>query len=178
MKKHITALLVFIWFTASLVMAADESVISEESALLNEMKLIGRADLSVLWWDVYNAELYNRDGIYQGLVSSLVLKLNYQQNISRQDLIEATEKEFKRQKPVLTDEQRGAAIKAFENYWPDIAKGDSLTFFLRDGGGVFYHNGKTIGEVDSEVIARAFLNIWLSEESSYPELSVQLRGVE
>lgn len=177
--KKIMGVLLFLLFTAAASAThVDSFTMNGDSAAPNKMKLIGQAELSVLWWSVYNAQLYNHSGVFQGLVAPLMLKINYQRDISQQDLIEATEKELKRQKLRLSDEKIKLAVQSFENFWPDITKGDSLTFVLLDDGGLFFHNGKAIGKVTSGKTAHAFLNIWLSDESSYPDLAAQLRGLE
>ena len=57
-------------------------------------KRIGEAELSILWFDVYNAELLSADGRYAGTKNPLILKLNYRRNISQQDLLEETQKQM------------------------------------------------------------------------------------
>ncbi len=145
---------------------------------VKDLKPVGQSTLKVLFWDVYEATLYSRDGVYTSLTPPLTLKLTYLRDISREDLIAATDKELQRQKPGLSDTVRNRAIEHFSSFWPDVSKGDSLIFTLQDHGGFFYYRDRQIGQVQSSDAAKAFLNIWLSDQSSYPNLSAKLRGVQ
>ena len=61
--------------------------------------------------------------------------------------------------------------------WPEISKGDQLGFWIDElGHGNFFYNQTWIGAVSEPEFSNAFIKIWLSEKSSYPELAKKLRG--
>ena len=135
---------------------------------------IGEADLSVLWFDVYNAELLSPDGRYSGINSPLVLKLNYRRNISKLDLLEETQKQIEKFAPT---DQTDLWLTKLSQIWPDIRKGDQLAFWIdQNNTGHFFYNERFIGSFKDPAFSDAFIQIWLSDNSSYPNLAKQLRG--
>ena len=58
-----------------------------------------------------------------------------------------------------------------------MKKGDQLAFYIdAQGGGHFFFNQKWIGVINEPDFSQAFINIWLSDQSSYPRLAKRLRG--
>ena len=137
-------------------------------------KRIGEAELSILWFDVYNAELLSADGRYAGTKTPLILKLNYRRNISQQDLLEETQKQMT--KFAVTD-QTDQWLTMLSQIWPDIRKGDQLAFWIdQKSTGHFFYNERWIGSLPDPAFSDAFIQIWLSDKSSYPNLAKKLRG--
>ncbi|WP_372741043.1 chalcone isomerase family protein [Neptunomonas sp.] len=137
-------------------------------------KRIGEAELSILWFDIYNAELLSPDGRYSGVSSPLVLKLNYHRNVSQADMLEETQKQIK--KFARTDQADGWLTK-LSQVWPDIYKGDQLAFWIdHENTGHFFHNEDWVGSLQDPAFSTAFIQIWLSDNSSYPDLAKKLRG--
>jgi hypothetical protein len=63
--------------------------------------------------------------------------------------------------------------------FPDIQKGDRLIgLYDPQMPSQFFLNGKLIGVIDDAVLSRHFFDIWLSEETSKPQLRLQLLGME
>ena len=63
--------------------------------------------------------------------------------------------------------------------FPDIQKGDRLIgLYHPQMPSQFFLNGKLIGEIDDADLSRHFFDIWLSEETSKPQLRLQLLGME
>lgn len=143
-----------------------------------DLKLVGESRLSVLWWDIYEAALYNPEGRYQGLQPPLLLKLSYLRDIDKDDLIDASRDELQRLQAEngLDDRAIEKGLSDLRTIWPDIQEGDSLSFYLQQGGSRFYFNDELIGQISNDRFAQAFIAIWLSDNSAYPQLSQQLRG--
>jgi len=63
--------------------------------------------------------------------------------------------------------------------FPDIQKGDRLIgLYDPQMPSQFFLNGKLIGVIDDADLSRHFFDIWLSEETSKPQLRLQLLGME
>ena len=61
--------------------------------------------------------------------------------------------------------------------FPDVHKGDTLTgVYTRKGTTIFYKNGKKLETINDPEFGRAFFGIWLSENTSEPDLRKQLLG--
>ncbi|WP_428033801.1 chalcone isomerase family protein [Amphritea sp.] len=147
--------------------------------LPENMKLIGQAELKVLWFSVYNAQLESPDGEFTFTTtnksSPLLLTLDYQRDISQQRLLDETQEQWQRAGVEPNDQQRWLALLA--GLWPDIHSQDSLSFYQDgDGYGHFYYNRRFLGTIKDKHFSRAFLNIWLAENSAFPRFSQQLTG--
>lgn len=147
--------------------------------LPENMKLIGQAELKVLWFSVYNAQLESPDGVFTfdstNKSAPLLLTLDYQRDISQQRLLDETQEQWQRAGVDPNDQQRWLASLA--DLWPDIRSQDSLSFYQdADGYGHFYYNRRYLGTIKDERFSRAFLNIWLAENSAFPRFSQQLTG--
>ena len=61
--------------------------------------------------------------------------------------------------------------------WPDVKENDVLALVL-DGGNksTFLLNGEPLGSIDEPAFGQRFLDIWLSPETSRPELRLALIG--
>ena len=139
---------------------------------------VGEAELKVLWFHIYSAQLFTPSGKYSNIESKnegpLLLELTYQRNISKADLIEETEEQIK---TFTESEKIPSWIERLNQIWPEISKGDQLGFWIDElGHGNFFYNQTWIGAVSEPEFSNAFIKIWLSEKSSYPELAKKLRG--
>ncbi|MDF5078607.1 hypothetical protein P3605_25355, partial [Vibrio parahaemolyticus] len=81
-----------------------------------------------------------------------------------------------------TDSYRKDWISELDRMFPDIQKGDELTY-LTDGksGQLFYKQVgdvqvKNVGIIEDERMNDAFLAIWLSPNTEFPKLRKQLIG--
>ncbi|WP_299203866.1 chalcone isomerase family protein [uncultured Amphritea sp.] len=154
--------------------------------LPENMKVIGQAELKVLWFSVYNARLESDDGMFDATFNSslssasdsikpLLLTLNYQRDISQQRLLDETQEQWQRAQVNADDQKRWLASLA--DLWPDIRNQDSLSFYQdADGHGHFYCNGVYLGAIKDKHFSRAFLNIWLADNSAFPRFTQQLTG--
>lgn len=140
----------------------------------DELKSVGTAELKVLWFDIYQAELKTFDGDFSDINQPLALILNYQRRISAEDLIEETKKQLGRFAS-LSETDRW--VSALELMWTDVNDGDQLAFYVDENtAGHFFYNRGWIGEIVDPNFCQAFINIWLSESSRYPQLAKKLRG--
>ena len=139
----------------------------------DRLQSVGHAELRVFFMKVYRAELYSVTGRYEKLQGPLMLRLTYRRDISSTRLVKETRKQI----GDLPDEQLDRWMTHLANMWPNLAEGDELTFYMDpEDRGHFHHNGQYIGSVEDPVFAKAFLNIWLADDSAYPKLTRKLRG--
>lgn len=137
-------------------------------------KTVGSAHLKVFWFDIYTAELQSPSGEFVSYDKPLMLSLNYRRNISKKSLLKETRKQIK---PFAEPAKLASWMQKLDALWPDIAKGDQLRFWIdTQGKGHFFHNQNWIGSLEEPAFSRAFIQIWLSPDSSYPKLARKLRG--
>ncbi|EGA70080.1 hypothetical protein VISI1226_18201 [Vibrio sinaloensis DSM 21326] len=147
---------------------------------------VGQAQLSVFIFDVYQSNLKTPTGDYlqQDDVTPhpLALSIDYQRDISQRQLIDATEEQW--QKLGYGDAERKHWIRQLDQIFPDIEEGQNLTYVTDGQYGQFYYTTASqtapsmIGTVNDEALNDAFLSIWLSPKTQYPELRSQLIGNE
>jgi Chalcone isomerase-like len=78
----------------------------------------------------------------------------------------------------LNPVQSAQWLGQMENLFPNIAKGDRLVGIHQPGAGaVFTFNGKPLGEVKDAEFARLFFGIWLSPQTSAPQMRRELLGL-
>jgi hypothetical protein len=149
-----------------------------------QWQTVGEAQLTWFIFDIYKSRLKTPDGQYQvsGDVSPhpFALEINYQRDISKEQLLDVTDEQW--QKLGFTQAYRQQWISELNTMFPDIKKGDELTY-LTDGknGQLIYRQGgskpyQTIGYVKDERLNDAFLSIWLSPQTEFPKLRKQLIG--
>ncbi len=143
--------------------------------LPDNLQLVGQAELKVLWFSIYKARLESPEGRYEPGINPLMLTLEYQRDISKQQLLEETESQW--QQAGINKKDQKEWLRLLNDIWPDISKHDSLSFYQdKEGFGHFYFNKAYIGSINDGGFSQAFLNIWLSENSDFPQLTKQLTG--
>ncbi|WP_297188118.1 chalcone isomerase family protein [uncultured Porticoccus sp.] len=162
-------------FSASLLLMLLSLFVASVQAVPvpDRLHSVGHAELRVFFMKIYRAELYSASGRYEKLQGPLMLRLTYRRDISNTRLVSETRKQI----GDLPDEQLDRWMTRLANMWPNLAEGDELTFYMDpEGRGHFHHNGQYIGSLEDPVFAKAFLNIWLADDSAYPKLTRKLRG--
>ncbi|WP_180957152.1 chalcone isomerase family protein [Shewanella sp. 11B5] len=149
----------------------DKSGISE-AALIQ----VGKADMSLLWLDIYSAKLFSIDGKYQANRFPMTLDIQYHRDIDAIDLVDATIEQW--QHLGFTEANIALYRQQLVNAWPDVKEGDRLTFRVNNPeDAAFLLNDTPYYQVSNAQFPEAFLDIWLSEKTSRPELRNQLIGV-
>ncbi|TQV89737.1 chalcone isomerase family protein [Aliikangiella coralliicola] len=144
------------------------------------LKLVGKANLTIWFWDIYDAELYSSSGQYQSnsgpvFNSPLLIKISYNREISRDDLIEETASQWERFN--IDDDKKLRWLKSLGDIWPDVDDGDKIMFHIDNQGHChFFYNEKFIGSVNNKEFSFHFANIWLKENGPYPKMTKRLTG--
>ncbi len=167
-KLNVVALLLL-----SLTYAAP--VLAEAERLSTDSNRVGKARLTYLFWDVYDAVLYAPNGKWAE-DKPFALKLTYLRDLDGRDIAERSAKEMRKQG--LKDEDKLAEWQStMTAIFPDVSDGDVLTGEVNEDRHTrFFFNGEVVGNVDDPAFTRAFFGIWLSENTSEPEMREQLLG--
>jgi hypothetical protein len=138
-------------------------------------QLVGEAQLKVLFWPVYDSRLYSADGSYREGQLPLRLQIHYLRDVAASDLVENTQTEWERLPDVPPDSEQW--LQRLSKMWPDVRVDDVLELQVdAQGRSTFLVNGQTLGGIEDPDFGRHFLNIWLSPDTSRPELRLALIG--
>jgi len=144
---------------------------------------VGQAQLTMIFFDIYESSLLSPTGEYllgQDITPHpLALSITYQRDISKKQLLDATVEQWQK----LGFERRITMEweSRLEYIFPDIKKGNNLTYVTDGYTGKFYYSKRQftqqlIGSIEEEALNDAFLAIWLSPETDYPRLRERLIG--
>jgi hypothetical protein len=138
---------------------------------------VGSAQFSVLFWDIYNSHLFTKSGRYEeNSDQDVIFKIEYLKDITAKELIKRTVEQWQHLKYKKSDYE--AFIPRLKSLWPNISAGDSLTLYRNNQSTEFYFNNMNIGVIDNEEFYKLFLAIWLSPDTSEPELRQSLIGAD
>lgn len=139
------------------------------------LEKVGEARLKVMFWSVYDSRLYAENGIYKPGKRPLKLEIQYLRDISAEDLVKRTGKEW--DDLGETHERQKEWMNKLLTLWPDVSKNDVLTVELNaDNHATFYRNGERLGTIDDGDFGQRFIDIWLSPNTSRPDIRLALIG--
>lgn len=142
---------------------------------LDNFKLVGEAKLEILFWDIYHSRLYSRDGEYLANRYPLALEIEYLRDISAEDLVKRSVKEWKKIGIPATTYQPWLTPMA--ELWPEIKRGDTLLLVVdNQQRNQFYFNNQLLGGIADHNFGATFLAIWLDDNASFPKLRRKLTG--
>lgn len=140
--------------------------------LLPQHRLSGKSRLAVWGLDVYDASLWVAPGFRADKLTAhpFALELVYLRNFSNTDIAARSMAEMRRLAPV-SEAQAGLWMAAMLGVIPNVKKGDRITGVYRPGTGTtFLVNGKPAGNIQDAEFARLFFSIWLSPQTSKPQV--------
>ena len=144
-------------------------------AVASEMKLIGQGKLKVLFFEVYDIRLL-ADSKPFSWKNKFQLEFEYKREVKKETVIESSIKEMHRQSSVL-DKDINKWQEYLEISIKPVQEGSQATVSWNPNGQIIFHyQSSEPTTIEDENFARAFLNIWLGEETSQPKLRNQLLG--
>ena len=166
--------------TLSLVLAlfSTQLMAAENCPIPNQVQFeqVGKTRLKVLFWSVYDADLWTDSGTYQQF-ERRVLRLNYLRDIAADDLVDTTADEWRRLGIEVTAEHQ-QWLTELRTMWPDVKKGDCIMLVEDEQGHTEFYNAKgSLGRIESDLFTDHFLAIWLAENSRFDDERKQLIGV-
>ena len=157
----------------SLLLATTTNSFALDEPPLPNWRIVGKAKLEVFWFDIYNAELSTENGAYDAS-QPFKLTLTYLRDFAAKDLVEETFNQFP---TPATEEQRQSWSSQLLALWPDVKKGERISFVKNEqGSSLFFFNEQYLGAIDDPKFSEQFAAIWLSKSSNYPKLAAQLTG--
>jgi hypothetical protein len=128
--------------------------------------------MTVWGFDVYDATLWARPGFApaQYVRHPFALELQYLRGLKGEAIAQRSLDEMKRQGPINA-RQSQAWLNAMQGLIPDVQKGDRITGVHKpEQGAEFWVNERLVGQVNDPQFAQMFFGIWLSPQTSAPEV--------
>lgn len=158
-----------IWINQSTVNTA--AVNAEQTAL----QKVGEARLKFLFWSVYDSRLYTSSGEYRDGERPLKLEIQYLLDVKADALLERTLMEWSDMGRSHPRQEQWRSELA--NIWTDIQSGDVLSLELDSRNrSTFRRNGEILGHIEDPEFGQEFVDIWLSDDCTRPEIRESLLG--
>jgi hypothetical protein len=155
----------------TLVIIALMFHVNVNASPVDDLKKRGQGEMNYLFWTLYSAELYTTPSN-----SERALKIRYYHSIDSKDLVDATKDQWIKLGYSSNSIQRW--LKPLYKMWPNVKAGSTLTIRVaEDNISQFYFDEQPIGTIQDKNFGEAFLDIWLSENTSEPRLREQLLGL-
>lgn len=136
---------------------------------------VGSSDMSWTFFKLYNITLLTGDGQYDAGTYPQALEIRYYRNIDNEDLVKATADQWR--KLGIPESRSRDWLSSLRSLWPDIRENDTLRIEVDvDGSNRFLHNGNDIGGIEDSEFSDSFLAIWLSPDTSRPDIRKKLVG--
>lgn len=149
--------------------------VADQPRASSPMELVGEAELKVLFWPIYQSRLYTQDGDYSPEKRPLRFEIQYLRPIKAKDLVARTGIEW--QGMGVGGEQHDNWLQSLGKLWPDVDRDDVLTLEVnKQNISTFFLNGVPLGTIEETDFGTEFLDIWLSPDTSRPELRYALTG--
>ncbi len=151
------------------------STVDMVARYIENPRKIGEGILTILFWDVYRAELYAPMTGWRP-DAPFALSLKYLRDLKGADIVDRTISEMRGQ-GFYDDLTLNAWRGQLQDIFPNVSDGTRLTG-VRDNEGntVFFRDGNKIGEVKDPAFTRRFFDIWLGARTSEPDLRRALFG--
>ena len=146
-----------------------------------ELKTVGKAEFSYLFWDIYDSILYTQSGIVtQPSIwfeqAPLMLEIRYKRDIKAKDLVDSTIEQWQHLKIPAT------RYEAYPDWllsiWPNLKDGDRLALLMYPDHSTFFYNGEFLAHQQDPDFAQLFLSIWLDKNTSEPKLRAKLLNLK
>lgn len=168
-----------LFLTLILACVPVSSKASDIQSVLNthipDCEKVGEARYTRLLWDVYDASLFAKDGVYQQQ-QPFALSLHYLRNIEGKAIADKSA-ELIREAGFSDEITLAAWHNQMRSIFPNVSEGTVLTGIYGEGGKtVFYDGGKKIGQISDPKFGEHFFGIWLSEDNKEADFRKKLLG--
>ena len=143
------------------------------SKYLGKKFLIGKANYSFLFWDIYDAELYSTSNKYNSNELAIILK--YNRSIDKETLIRETMNDIKEQKNI-SNQQEEDWKSLLESIYIDTKTNKKFIAIKINNKSIFYYDDKKLHESFDQEFNELFFNIWLRSNSKNPNFTKNLLG--
>ncbi len=143
------------------------------SKYLGKKFLIGSANYSFLFWNIYDAELYSTSNKFNSNKLAIILK--YNRSIEKETLVKETINDIKEQKNI-SKEQEEKWKSLLESIYVDTKTNKKFIAIKINNKSIFYYNNKKLHESFDEEFNQLFFDIWLRSNSKNPDFTKTLLG--
>lgn len=144
---------------------------------LPQARLLGAGEFTWFGFSVYSARLFGEQA-EQLFEQPFALELTYKRNISRDDLVDTSVDEIRRQGSAVDERTMARWADEMRQAFVDVEPGQRITGVYLPGKGCwFYVDGRLQHQIDDLAFARAFFSIWLGAGTRSPELREALLGL-
>jgi len=143
------------------------------SKYLGKKFLIGSANYSFLFWNIYDAELYSTSNKFNSNKLAIILK--YNRSIEKETLVKETINDIKEQKNI-SKEQEEKWKSLLESIYIDTKTNKKFIAIKINNKSIFYYNNKKLYESFDEEFNQLFFDIWLRSNSKNPNFTKTLLG--
>ena len=143
------------------------------SKYLGKKFLIGSANYSFLFWNIYDAELYSTSNKFNSNELAIILK--YNRSIEKETLVKETINDIKEQKNI-SKEQEEKWKSLLESIYIDTKINKKFIAIKINNKSIFYYNNKKLHESFDEEFNQLFFDIWLRSNSKNPNFTKTLLG--
>ncbi|KAE9528929.1 chalcone isomerase family protein [Testudinibacter aquarius] len=137
---------------------------------------VGTVDYTWGPFHIYTITLYSENGQYQPNQRPLMLTLNYAKPVEGKNFAITLKKELSNIAPQIPAETQDLWAKKLEQTLPDFQPKDLLNYIALDDTGYFVLNDTVLEPKFGSEFNQAFLDIWLSPQSSFKRLQSKLLG--
>lgn len=156
--------------------SSGATALAEIERYIESPKPVGAGTFRVAFFKLYDAELYAANGVYEEQ-APFALRLTYARNIPGTMIAE---------KSIELIEDFGVNDTSRLERWserlnavfPDVKKGGVITGIKTSDGASFYYDGTFTGELVDAELVNYFFAIWLSEQTTAPQLRAALLNLE
>ena len=143
------------------------------SKYLGKKFLIGSANYSFLFWNIYDAELYSTSNKFNSNELAIILK--YNRSIEKETLVKETINDIKEQKKI-SKKQEEKWKSLLESIYIDTKTNKKFIAIKINNKSIFYYNNKKLHESFDEEFNQLFFDIWLRSNSKNPNFTKTLLG--
>jgi hypothetical protein len=137
---------------------------------------LGIHNLKVWGLKIYKIELLSETENFS-YQNKLAIIINYQRDFAKDDLIKRSIEEISRANEIKDKTLLKNYQTKLEEIFFDVKKGDRKTAFFDPKNGVkLYFNGKFAGAIKDLIFAKRFIDIWLGDNSAYPQMTKDILG--
>ncbi len=150
---------------------------AEVASVIHAAAPYGTGKYAVLFITAYDTELWT-DAAQWSMNAPFALTLRYHIGFSSSYLLNRTLREMKGVDPKLSDADIERYKKAMAFFAP-ASSGDEMSMLYQPGEPVrFFKNGASTGEVSEPGFAQDFFGVWLSPNTSDPDLRKSLLNLK
>ena len=162
---------------AALIATPASAAPAEIASVIHAATPYGAGKYAVLFITAYDAEVWT-DASQWSMNAPFALTLRYHIGFSSDYLLNRTLREMKHVDPALNDAGVERYRKAMAFFAP-ASSGDEMTMLYQPGQPVkFFKNGAPTGEVSEPGFAQDFFGVWLSPNTSEPDLRKSLLNLK